>query len=120
MLLGILAVALLAPIYWVTVPQRWRRDVLSFGSLAALGAYDYRLVPLLLSVCFILFALMRTTAARRAEQRSFVVVALGLVGLAALFFWNKLVGSGVGALPAQSGPGVPRCFPIWLSRRPRH
>jgi alginate O-acetyltransferase complex protein AlgI len=100
MLLGLFAALALAPLYWLAVPVRWRREVLSLASLVALGAYDYRLVPLLLAISVVLLVLMRAAASGRA---GLVPTALGLALMAALFLWNKLVGHGVSTLPSQSG-----------------
>jgi len=100
MLLGLLAALAFAPIFWLTVPQRWRRETLTAASLVALGCYDYRLVPLLLIVCTALVLLMRAAAARRGRAR-LLPTALGLAGLAALFFWNKLAGHGSSVLASQ-------------------
>lgn len=102
MLLGLLAALAFAPIYWLAIPRGWRREVLSGASLAALGLYDYRLVPLLLVACVGLLALMRAAVTTSGRARLAPTI-LGLALLAALFFWNKLQGQGVSALPSQGG-----------------
>ena len=102
MLLGLLAAIALAPVYWLVVPARWRRDVLAAASLLALGLFDPRL-PLLLLVCtFGLAAVLRGMAAGTdARRRALGVLAVAL--LVALFVVNKLAGGRLNVLPAQSG-----------------
>ncbi len=102
MLLGLLAAIALAPVYWLVVPARWRRDVLAAASLLALGLFDPRL-PLLLLVCtFGLAAVLRGMAAGTdARRRALGVLAVAL--LVALFVVNKLAGGRLNVLPSQSG-----------------
>jgi hypothetical protein len=72
MFLGLLAAIALAPVYWLVVPPRWRRDVIAAASLLALGLYDPRL-PVLLLVCTLgLAGALRAiaTGTRRAAARS--------------------------------------------------
>ena len=98
----LLGALLLAPLYWLGVPVRFRRDVLALGSLVALGIYDVRLPPVLLGLSLLLFAAIRRSAASAIPRRRILLVS-GLLGLLALFTWNKLAGPGVGLLPSQGG-----------------
>ena len=100
MLLGLFAALAFAPIFWLAIPSRWRREALSAASLVALGFYDYRLIPLLLAICMALGLLMRAAATARGRARLLPTV-LGLAALAALFFWNKLAGHGASLLASQ-------------------
>src|SRR5262245_30148320 len=100
MLLGLLAALAFAPIYWLAVPQRWRRDVLTIASLIALGFYDYRPIPLLLGICTALFLLMHAAGTARGRAR-LLPTTFGLTGLAVLFVWNKLGGHGPSVLASQ-------------------
>lgn len=102
MLLGLLAALLFAPVYWLAVPGGWRREALTLASLAALTAYDPRLLVLLAAVCIGLNALLRLLE-RTTEGRRFAIAAVGLSALAALFLWNKLAGASASALPSQGG-----------------
>jgi len=102
MILGLLGAMLSAPLYWLLVPQRWRRAVLAAASLVALGALDPRLPVLLVGLCAALAALLRATAAAPEPARA-RLAALGLAALAALFLWNKLSGDRMSVLPSQAG-----------------
>ncbi len=102
MVVGLLAALVLAPAYWLLVPARWRRAAVTGASLAALAAYDLRLLPFLLAVSAGVYGLLHG-AARLPGARRTAVVGLGLLVLAALFLWNKLAGSGASALPSQTG-----------------
>ena len=99
LLLGTLVVA---PLYWLLVPARFRRDVLTLGSLLGLGLYDPRLPAVLLGVILLLFVAVRTSAGAGTARRRGLLV-MGLLALVSFFVWNKLGGSGAGILPSQSG-----------------
>lgn len=102
MLLGLCAAIALAPLYWLAVPARWRRDAIAAASLLALALYDPRLPPLLLVVTLTLAGALRLMAAGDARRR----LALGsaaMAALLALFAWNKLAGGGLNVLPTQGG-----------------
>lgn len=102
MVVGLLAALVLAPAYWLLVPARWRRAAVTVASLAALAAYDPRLLPFLLAVSAAVYGLLHG-AARPPGARRTAIIAGGLGLLAALFLWNKLAGSGGSALPSQTG-----------------
>jgi alginate O-acetyltransferase complex protein AlgI len=102
MILGLLAAILFAPLYWLLVPQRWRREVLGVASLIALGCVDRRLPFLLIALCVALAALLRAIAAAPERARA-PRAAVGLAALAALFVWNKLTGDHMSVLPSQAG-----------------
>lgn len=102
MLLGLLAALVLAPIYWLAVPTRWRREVLSAVSLLALSLFDWRLVPLLLAVTLAVAAALHLIAHGPAPQRR--ILAAGAIALlVALFVWNKEAGHSLAVLPSQGG-----------------
>jgi alginate O-acetyltransferase complex protein AlgI len=102
MLLALLAALLLAPVYWLVVPARWRRDAITLVSVLALGWYDLRLgVGLIVAVAGIHLALRAMS--RLAGRRRWLIAAPGLILLTALFLLNKLGQSGGGALASQSG-----------------
>jgi D-alanyl-lipoteichoic acid acyltransferase DltB (MBOAT superfamily) len=102
MLAGLLGAIALAPLYWLLVPPRFRRDAAAAGSLVGLALYDLRLVVLLAGIVVLLFALMRVAATAKGVRGS-LLSGGGLLLLVALFVWNKLAGQGAGALPSQSG-----------------
>jgi alginate O-acetyltransferase complex protein AlgI len=101
MLLGLLGGIVLAPVFWLVVPERWRGDAIAVLSLLGLGLYDPRLPPLLLGVALALAALIREISAQRGLTRSALTVT-GLAALATFFLWNKR-GGGMSTLPSQSG-----------------
>jgi alginate O-acetyltransferase complex protein AlgI len=102
MFLGLLAAIALAPVYWLVVPPRWRRDVIAAASLLALGLYDPRL-PVLLLVCTLGLAgaLRAIATGDTARRRAFAAVSVALI--VALFVWNKRAGGGLNVLASQSG-----------------
>ena len=81
MLSGLFAAIAVAPLYWLIVPARWRREALALASLAAV------------------------TWAMRGSERSRRLALGSAAGLAlvALFAWNKLAGDGLSVLPSQPG-----------------
>lgn len=102
MLPALFAAIALAPLYWLTLPAQWRRPALTLASLAALTAYDPRLLPLLLVVTLgtagAVWSMPRCAPpARRA------IAGGAVAALVALFAWNKLAGDGFSVLPSQSG-----------------
>ena len=101
MLLGLFAAIAFAPIYWIVVPEQWRRGTVALASLAALTLYDSRLLPLLVVLTALLFALMR--AAKSGNGTGAAAAAIGIAALTALFVWNKLAGGGLSTLPSQTG-----------------
>jgi alginate O-acetyltransferase complex protein AlgI len=101
-LLGLLAAIGFAPIYWIAVPARWRREALAVASVVALAAYDLRLVALLAIVVLLLHGLLRAVAGA-APERARRWAGLGIALLALLFTVNKLTGSGLSVLPSQTG-----------------
>jgi len=101
MLLGLFALVCLAPVYWLVVPERWRREALVVMSLAGLAVYDPRLPLLVLTVVLCLYGLLRAILAWPAAGGR--LAALGLAGLALLFVYNKLTGQHMTVLPSQSG-----------------
>jgi len=102
MLPGLFAALALAPLYWLVVPARWRRDVLSGASLCALGLYDARLVPLLVAVTLALGGALHVIVASDGRRRG-ALGAATVALLVALFVWNKQAGQALGVLPSQSG-----------------
>jgi alginate O-acetyltransferase complex protein AlgI len=102
MLLGLLAALAVAPLYWLLVPARFRREALVVASLGGLWLYDPRVVVLVVVVVLGLFGLMRALAGARDAGRAPLVV-LGLAALAGLFLFNKLAGQQLVVLPSQSG-----------------
>ncbi|MEO2167154.1 MAG: hypothetical protein ABGY42_03360, partial [bacterium] len=52
----------LAPLFWLLVPFRWRKDGLALVSLMALGFYDIRLPAVALGLIALLFATTRLMA----------------------------------------------------------
>ena len=99
-MLPVLLLALLAaPLYWLVVPARLRRDAATFGSLDALGAVDLRLPILLLVLALALQGAGRLLSSGRWPW----TLPAGLLLLALLFVWNKLGSAGSGALPSQGG-----------------
>jgi D-alanyl-lipoteichoic acid acyltransferase DltB (MBOAT superfamily) len=101
MLVGLLAAVAAAPLFWLAVPVAWRREAVTLASLAALTAYDPRLLPFLLVFTAALFAWQRATAATPPARH--VLTALGLLLLVALFVWNKHAGTRLSVLPSQTG-----------------
>jgi D-alanyl-lipoteichoic acid acyltransferase DltB (MBOAT superfamily) len=101
MLLALLIALALAPLYWLLVPIAWRRDLLTLASLMGLGAYDWRLPVLLLTVSAGVWLLVRLATQRPERRRT--ATAVGVAALLALFAFNKLAGSGPSALATQSG-----------------
>jgi D-alanyl-lipoteichoic acid acyltransferase DltB (MBOAT superfamily) len=91
-----------APLYWVLVPARWRRDVVAAGSLIALGLYDARVFVFATVVAagLALLAAVMQTADRRATG---ALAVAALAGLASFFVWNKLGGGSWRALGTQQG-----------------
>ncbi len=98
----LLGAIVLAPPYWLLVPARYHRTAITVASLAALAAFDMRLLGLVVGVAGALFGL--TQAIGGAEpRRARTLMAAGLAALVALFVWNKLGAPGHGVLPSQSG-----------------
>ncbi len=102
MLQLLLGTLIVAPLYWLLVPARFRRDVLTVASLVGLGLYDPRLPAALLGVTLLLFAAERASAGAGSTRRRGLLL-LGLLALVSFFVWNKLAGSGGGLLPSQGG-----------------
>lgn len=101
MLPALLGALVLAPIFGLLVPERWRRDVLLAASLVGLAILDWRL-PLLTGACAAcVWAAVRTLGTSRVRRPSAVVVP-GLLALVTLFVLNKTGGTG-GLLPSQGG-----------------
>ena len=105
MLLAVCAAVLVAPLYWTLVPVRWRRPALTLASLAALGAYDWRLLVLLPATTLLVVGGVRVAEAGPATLRARLVVAGALAALLVLFVWNKAGGPGgvSGTLASQQG-----------------
>jgi alginate O-acetyltransferase complex protein AlgI len=101
-LLGLFTAIGLAPLYWLLVPVRWRREALIAASMVALAAYDARLAALVAAVVLVLHVLVRAIASAPARRAGWLAV-LGLGLLAALFTVNKFSGSGLTVLPSQGG-----------------
>jgi alginate O-acetyltransferase complex protein AlgI len=101
-LFGLFAAIAFAPIYWLAVPARWRREVITALSMAALAAYDARLAALLAATLVVLALLVRAILVA-PEERANRLALLGLLLLAVLFTINKLVGGGLNVLPSQTG-----------------
>jgi len=101
-LLGLFAAIACAPVYWLLVPVRWRREALVVASIVALGAYDRRLVALLAVVVLALYGLLRAIAARPGGRGGWLA-GLGLVLLGGLLWSNKLSGTALSVLPSQGG-----------------
>jgi alginate O-acetyltransferase complex protein AlgI len=95
MLPALVCALALAPVFWLVVPARFRRDSLVVASLLGLAIVDPRL-PLLALVVTGVVAL----AASKGTGWSWALP--GLVTLTALFAFNKLEGAG-GLLPSQGG-----------------
>jgi len=102
MIPGLLGALAVAPLYWLLVPARFRREALVVASLGGLWLYDPRLVVLVVVVVLGFFGLMRALASARDAGRAPLVV-LGLAALAGLFLFNKLAGQQFVVLPSQSG-----------------
>jgi len=95
MLPALVCALALAPVFWLAVPVRWRREALLALSLAGLAVVDWRLPVLAAAVTAIVTAAVRTRAGWR-------LAAPALFALAALFVANKLAAGG-GLLPSQGG-----------------
>ena len=98
MLIALLCAVLAAPLYWVFVPVRWRREVLTLASLLGLGIYDPRLLAALMVLNLVLFGLVRAMAAG-PPGRARALAACGVLLLVALFAWNKLAAGSGGVVP---------------------
>ena len=88
MILSLLAAIAIAPIFWLAVPQPYRKDGLAVISLLALGLYDLRLPPIVLGLTALLFAATRII--ERSSRRAAWWISLGgLLCLALFFVANK-------------------------------
>jgi len=97
--IAILCAAVVAvPLYWLLVPAWTRRDVLALASLTLLAAFDPRLLVLVVGTATVLAVAMRRLAARPDR----LVAGFLLLGLTALFIWNKRSGGVAGALATQA------------------
>lgn len=104
MLFAVCTAVAVAPLYWALVPGRWRLPVLTVASLAALGAYDPRLVVLLPLVTVVVVVATRAVAASRTGWGKRLTVGASVAALFALFVWNKTGGASTGGvLPSQGG-----------------
>jgi D-alanyl-lipoteichoic acid acyltransferase DltB (MBOAT superfamily) len=97
----LLGALVLAPCYWLLVPERHRRVFLVLASVAGLALLDPRLPGLVMLVSISLYAGLRLILSGRLANPWRVVVPACLA-LVALFAGNKLGGSG-GVLPSQGG-----------------
>lgn len=98
-MIAILCAAVVAvPLYWLLVPAWTRRDVLALASLTLLAAFDPRLLVLVVGTATVLAVAMRRLAARPDR----LVAGFLLLGLTALFIWNKRSGGVAGALATQA------------------
>jgi hypothetical protein len=77
MLAGLFAAIALAPLYWLAVPTRWRRDTLSGASLLALWCFDARLAPLLIALTLALAGALRVIVASAGARRRALGAAAG-------------------------------------------
>lgn len=103
MLTALAVVLAVAPLYWLLVPERFRREALVLFSLIGLSVVDVRLVALLAGTAFALALALRGIGAGKTT-RARAIAAVALFALGALFFVNKLAGSELGGvLPSQSG-----------------
>ena len=98
---ALLGALVLAPCYWLLVPERHRRASLVLASAAGLALLDPRLVVLVTFVAVALYACLRLILSARLGNPWTVVIPASL-GLVSLFVGNKLGGSG-GLLPSQGG-----------------
>lgn len=101
MLLALLGALILAPVFWLVVPEPRRRDALTVVSLVALGMIDPRLLVLVLIVSVGVWWAVGILASGRVARRWLVAVP-GIAMLVGLFALNKLAGGG-GLLPSQGG-----------------
>jgi alginate O-acetyltransferase complex protein AlgI len=100
---ALLGALVLAPLYWLAVPERWRREALLAASAIGLALLDPRLPLLVLVVASGVWAVVRAVSGGRRSRRASWVIALpALAALAALFVVNKQGGS-AGLLPSQGG-----------------
>ena len=95
MLPALVCALAVAPVFWLLVPDRWRRDALLVLSLVGLAIVDPWLLVLVGAVTAVV-----TFAVRTARGWWLAVPALAL--LVALFVFNKVAGGG-GLLPSQGG-----------------
>ena len=98
---ALLGAFVLAPCYWLLVPERHRRPFLVLASAAGLAALDPSLLVLVAFVAVALYAGLRLILSARLGSPWTVVIPASL-GLVSLFVVNKLGGSG-GLLPSQGG-----------------
>ena len=100
--IALIAALALAPLYWLFVPAAHRRLAVTAASLAALGAYDWRLLVGLVGLVAALHGCLRLVG--KLERSGRLAVATAVFGaLTALFLMNKLGATGGGALPSQGG-----------------
>ena len=99
---GLVVAVALAPLYWLLVPERHRREFLVAASLVGLGLIELRLLAGVLGLSVALFAAVRAMRAGRTGG-AWAIALVGIAGLLALFAWNKLGGPASGVLPSQSG-----------------
>lgn len=104
MLLGFLALAALAPAYWL-LPAGWRPGASMAIGLTGLYWLDPRALVLVLGAATVAFG-FATLGPRLALAPRRAILVLALLALAALFVWNKLGAGGHAVLPSQAGLAV--------------
>lgn len=102
MLPALALVLAVAPFYWLLVPERHRSEALACLSFVGLAVVDWRLVGLVTGTAIVLFGALRAMGEGRTAKARWVAAVL-ILGLAGLFLWNKIGGTGLGVLPSQSG-----------------
>ncbi len=109
MILSLLAAIAAAPIFWLLVPTKYRKDGLAVISLIVLGIYDLRLPPIVLGLAALLYAaaqtIGRTKRSHTGWDSAWSISAGGMACLAILFVANKSFfhGEVQMALASQSG-----------------
>ena len=98
---ALLGAFVLAPCYWLLIPERHRRPFLVLASAAGLAFLDPSLLVLVAFVAVALYGGLRPILSGRLGSPWAVVIPASL-GLVSLFVVNKLSGSG-GLLPSQGG-----------------
>jgi len=104
MILSLLAAIGAAPVFWLLVPQRYRKNGLAVISVLALGLYDLRLPPVVLALVALLYLATRMIA-RTSRNSGWWISFAGLACLALLFAVNKsfIHGNAFVAVASQGG-----------------
>ncbi len=106
---ALLGALLLAPLYWLLVPERWRREALWVASAVGLAWIDPRLLVLVSVVAVSLYGVVHVLVHGGLSRRARWAVAVpALAALVLLFLANKLSltsgpGGRGGVLPSQGG-----------------